>query len=87
MKKSGNQIVFSGIPPTAAGHQEAEETKGEQASAAAPPTSIEFLPCLFQANVDQSNKAIYFDTIVRPAEAAHVPKGSAQNSDGQTQCK
>ena len=40
-----------------------------------PKTSIEFLPCLFQQNVDESNKAIYFDSIVRDAEPDHVPKG------------
>jgi len=46
-------------------------------------TQIEFLPCLFQANIDESNKNIYFDSIVGDAEVAHVPKGLS----GQTPCK
>ena len=36
---------------------------------------IEFLPCLFQNNVDESNKAIYFDSILREADPANFPKG------------
>lgn len=71
MKKSANQIVFDGVTPETLSH---EEVKGDL-EAQRGSTTIEFLPCLFQNNVDESNKAIYFDSIVREAEAAHVPKG------------
>ena len=53
-----------------------EEVKGGQ-NHHAQSAKIEFLPCLFQNNVDESNKAIYFDSIVRDAETANVPKGMA----------
>ena len=68
MKKSTNQLAFSHMPSA-----NGEESKGDAAST----TKIEFLPCLFQNNVDESNKAIYFDSIVRDAEAQNVPQGMA----------
>ena len=30
--------------------------------------AIEFLPCQFQKNLDDCNKDIYFDPIIRPVE-------------------
>ena len=82
MKKSANQLAFRGIVV-----QAEEEQKGSQANAnysgSTNTTKVEFLPCLFQNSVDESNKAIYFDTIVRDAEPTHVPKGMAD----QLPCK
>eukprot|EP00353_Schmidingerella_taraikaensis_P009452 CAMPEP_0185581116 /NCGR_PEP_ID=MMETSP0434-20130131/18111_1 /TAXON_ID=626734 ORGANISM="Favella taraikaensis, Strain Fe Narragansett Bay" /NCGR_SAMPLE_ID=MMETSP0434 /ASSEMBLY_ACC=CAM_ASM_000379 /LENGTH=118 /DNA_ID=CAMNT_0028199573 /DNA_START=18 /DNA_END=374 /DNA_ORIENTATION=- len=74
IKKSATQITFSGLPPTSSTISNGEESKTAQAGAEA--TEIEFLPCLFQTNVDESNKAIYFDPIKKDAELAHVPKGA-----------
>lgn len=28
--------------------------------------AVEFLPCQFQSNIDECNKEVYFDPIVRP---------------------
>lgn len=66
MKKSANQIIFNGLLTT-----EGEESKVESSDK----SQIEFLPCLFQSNVDESNKAIYFDSILREADNAHIPRG------------
>ena len=75
MKKSVNQLSFINMathPTNSATH---EEVKGDQGATEQTRSTIEFLPCLFQSNVDESNKAIYFDSIVRDAEAAHLPQG------------
>ena len=35
---------------------------------------IEFLPCLFQSNIDESHKSVYFDSIIKDADPKHFPK-------------
>ena len=75
MKKSVNQLSFINMNTHASASAAHEEVKGGQVNVEQTRSAIEFLPCLFQSNVDESNKAIYFDSIVRDAEAAHLPQG------------
>ena len=74
MKKSVNQLAFGGINT-----YNQEESKGD--ANATDTMKVEFLPCLFQSSVDESNKAVYFDPIVRDAEKAHVPQGASDQDD------
>ena len=62
MKKTQFQLAFDNLDPSGGHQNEDLETK------------IEFLPCLFQSNIDESHKAVYFDSIIKEADPKNFPK-------------
>ena len=60
MRKSDMQIEFNSVSsPTTEESKNGNDPKQIQ---------IEFLPCTFQKNIEDTNKHIYFDPLVKPVE-------------------
>ena len=73
MKKTQFQLAFDDLFSIDIPDNLPEESKGDFGSQTGK-TTIEFLPCLFQKNVDESNKSVYFDSIIKEADEMHKPK-------------